>query len=301
MCGAHRTISYERYRNGQLVRLSETHIVDSDDTEKLAFQVTERLPRRGFSIKVKILLRAVDNGDACEATVLGEIRPVGKNMSDPAAVHKAFLLVLEELRNRYGTESVGLLAGFMSVVENMPKSGRGGKNRHSLSSRYSNHGTSWEEKKESEPTKFEKTSVVKFEDVMNANQNLGIGDFQDSKFAQESRPSTPSPRDIAEGKYKASSRKSKSKLPPVEDTFETDSSEPVTIEVKPLPKIRLSLMPSPREEDEENLDEEGEPNSKQKNTSSSSKSKPSSSSSSKRAWSKSRRSSKNGSSSRAAV
>merc|ERR1712238_511183 len=121
MCGAHRTISYERYRNGQPVRLSETHIVDSDDSEKLAFQVNERLPRRGFSIKVKLLLRGVDNGSACEATVLGEIRPVGKNMSDPAAVHKALLKVMDELRNRYGANCVGLLAGFMNVVENMPK------------------------------------------------------------------------------------------------------------------------------------------------------------------------------------
>jgi len=278
MCGAHRTISYERYRNGQMVRLSETHIVDSDDSEKLAFQVTERLPRRGFSIKVKILLRAVDNGSACEATVLGEIRPVGKNMSDPAAVHKAFMLVLEELRSRYGTESVGLLAGFMSVVENMPKNetARGMRSRHSHSSRFSNYGTSWEEKKESEYTRLDKTSVVKFEDVLNANQNLGVMDAQDAKFAQERRPSTPSPKDIAEGRYK--SRKSKSKAPPVEDTFESASSEPVTIEVKPLPKIRLSLMPSPREEDEENLDEEGEPRSKSKYSSSRSK---------KSSWSKS--------------
>jgi hypothetical protein len=184
----------------------------------------------------------------------------------------------------------------MSVVENMPKSERG-RSRHPSSSRYSNHGTSWEEKKESEYTKFEKTSVVKFEDVMNANQSLGVGDLQDSKFAQERRPSTPSPRDIADGKYKASARKSKSKPAPIDDTFETDSAEPVTIEVKPLPKIRLSLMPSPREEDEEDLDDEEEPKSKQKASSS----KSNSSKSSQRSWSKSRRSSKSRSSSKAAV
>jgi hypothetical protein len=287
MCGAHRTISYERYRNGQLVRLSETHIVDSDDTEKLAFSVTERLPRRGFSIKVKILLRAVENGGACEATVLGEIRPVGKNMSDPAAVHKAFMLVLDELRHRYGNESVGLLAGFTSVVEDMAQGGgKGLKNRGHGSSRYSNRGTSWEEKKETEP--LERTSVVKFEDVMNAEKNLGIADASDTRFGDEKRPSTPSPRDITEGRYKAS-RKSKAKQLPAEDTFATQPSEPVTIEVKPLPKIRLSLMPSPREEDEEDLDEDGEPVSK--NNPSSSKSK--SMSSRKAAWTKSRKSSKN--------
>jgi hypothetical protein len=286
MCGAHRTISYERYRNGQLVRLSETHIVDSDDTEKLAFQVTERLPRRGFSIKVKILLRAVENGGACEATVLGEIRPVGKNMSDPAAVHKALMLVLDELRNRYGTDTVGLLAGFTSVVEDMAQSEGGQSMKVHGSSRFNNRGTSWEEKKESEP--LERTSVVKFEDVMNAEKNLGMTDSSDTRFGDEKRPSTPSPRDIMEARYKAS-RKSKSKQLPVEDTFALQPSEPVTIEVKPLPKIRLSLMPSPREEDEENLDEDGESISKSKPSSSKSKSL----SSKTMAWSKSRRSSKN--------
>ncbi|KAG7348773.1 Las17-binding protein actin regulator [Nitzschia inconspicua] len=289
MCGAHRTISYQRYRNGQLVRLSETHIVDSDDTEKLAFSVTERLPRRGFSIKVKILLRAVENGGACEATVLGEIRPVGKNMSDPAAVHKAFLLVLDELRNRYGTDSGGLLAGFTSVIEDMAK-GNGSKGLRSRghgSSRYnsSSRGTSWEEKKDTDS--MERTSVVKFEDVMNAEKNLGMADVSDTRFGDEKRPSTPSPRDITEGRYKAS-RKSKSKPLPGEDSF-SQPSEPVTIEVKPLPKIRLSLMPSPREEDEEDLDEEGEPISKNKNSSSTK----SRTASRKVAWSKSRRSSKN--------
>jgi hypothetical protein len=282
MCGAHRTISYERYRHGQLVRLSETHIVDSDDSEKLAFQVAERLPRRGFSIKVKIFLRAVDNGSACEATVLSEIRPVGRNMSDPVAVHKAFELVLDELRNRYGTDDVGLLAGFMSVVENMPDVDKTsmslmttGLSSPSNSPRFRN----WEEKKEDDIQPLDKTSVVKFEDVMNANKNLGAVDVPDPRFAQESRPSTPSSKDIADGRYKPS--KAKPSLKPVDDTFDEPSSEPVTIEVKPLPKIRLSLMPSPREEDEENLDDDGEPRRDSKSRSKSrSKSKSKSSTSS---------------------
>jgi len=261
MCGAHRTISYERYRNGRPVRLSETHIVDSDDSEKLAFQVSERLPRRGFSIKVKILLRAVDNGSACEATVLGEIRPVGKNMSDPAAVHKALLKVLDELRYRYGTDCVGLLAGFMSVFENMPATHKS-KSQNTGRVDSSSWRSGWEEKKETEsggPSSrgskpLEKTSVVKFEDVMNAD--LGVADnVQDSRFSQEKRPGSSSAND-----YK--SRKAKPLAAPADDTFGASSSDPVTIEVKPLPKIRLSLMPSPREEDEENLDEEGEPKQK---------------------------------------
>eukprot|EP00531_Pseudo-nitzschia_arenysensis_P017110 CAMPEP_0116139004 /NCGR_PEP_ID=MMETSP0329-20121206/13074_1 /TAXON_ID=697910 /ORGANISM="Pseudo-nitzschia arenysensis, Strain B593" /LENGTH=1448 /DNA_ID=CAMNT_0003634005 /DNA_START=438 /DNA_END=4784 /DNA_ORIENTATION=- len=265
MCGAHRTISYERYRNGKPARLSETHIVDSDDSEKLAFQVSERLPRRGFSIKVKILLRAIDNGSACEATVLGEIRPVGKNMSDPAAVHKALLKVSDELRYRYGSEYVGLLAGFLNVIENMPKDEAlrvqtsSGVGAHSSSWR-----NGWEEKKEADnaPRKkiLEKTSVVKFEDVMNAE--LGINDMPDSRFGTECRPSNATADD-----YK---KKPMPKLAPENDTFANSSLDPVTIEVKPLPKIRLSLMPSPREEDEEDLDEDGEPKSKSKSKSRSS-------------------------------
>jgi len=311
MCGAHRTISYERYRNGQPVRLSETHIVDSDDSEKLAFQVNERLPRRGFSIKVKLLLRGVDNGSGCEATVLGEIRPVGKNMSDPAAVHKALLKVMDELRNRYGTNCVGLLAGFMHVVENMPKeettaqmNAMGMMGAASLPSSSSQWRTNWEEKKEHDHhngTKknrkpLDRTSVVKFEDVMNADLG-GVSDLpQDySKFAQERRPnSTTSAKD-----YK-SRGKSKARAAPVDDTFQTSVSDPVTIEVKPLPKIRLSLMPSPREEDEEHLDDDSDPSkgrrSSKGNKSSSSKSKSSSSkSSSKRsAWGKKKKRSSSG-------
>jgi lipid-binding SYLF domain-containing protein len=262
MCGAHRTISYERYRNGKPIRLSETHIVDSDDSEKLAFQVSERLPRRGFSIKVKILLRAVDNGSACEATVLGEIRPVGKNMSDPGAVHKALLKVLAELRNRYGTDCVGLLAGFMNVIENMPRDESFGVRSSSglglgLGATHSSSWRSgWEEKKEAEngfsKRVLEKTSVVKFEDVMNAE--LGIHEVPDARFAQERRPGNSSASD-----YKQIRNKPKQLAAGEMDTFGNSSADPVTIEVKPLPKIRLSLMPSPREEDEENLDEEGEP------------------------------------------
>jgi len=41
------------------------------------------------------------------------------------------------------------------------------------------------------------------------------------------------------------------------------NSQPKTIEVKPLPKIRLSLMPASREEDEEN-DSDKSPGAKKK-------------------------------------
>ena len=219
-------------------------------------------------------------------TVLGEIRPVGKNMSDPAAVHKSLLKVLDELRNRYGTDSFGLLAGFMSVVDETTTM----DNRVSPSSP-AHWRNGWEEKKENDQhtskkkkKPLDKKSVVKFEDVMTADLGA-VPDFtpaQNSKFAQERRPGDKSASD-----YKSRKQKTRS----IEDEpFNVSSSDPVTIEVKPLPKIRLSLMPSPREEDEENLDEEGdEPvttTKKEKSSSSKSKLK----SSRKSSWKKTKKS-----------
>lgn len=245
MCGAHRTISYHRPRHGQLVRLFETQIVDSDDSEKLAFQIHERMPRRGFSIKVKILLRSYDN--ECEATVLTEIRPVGKNMSNPEAVHKAFLLVLDELRERYGPDGHGLLSGFLNAVDAFreedlpPHMGGSFQRRHGFG----------EEKKE--PESINNSKSIKLEDMLKANSNLGMPDVPEPKSLQDR---TPSPMDV--DKYRENYRRPKP-APMPSDTFDAPATEPVMIEVKPLPKIRLSLMPSPREEDEYNIDDDTNP------------------------------------------
>jgi hypothetical protein len=107
MMGAHRKTSYDRMRSGQIVHLEETQIVDSDDLEKLSYTVTERTPRRGFAIKIRIILRSTEDG-LSSATVRGEIRPMGKNMTDQSAVHRAFNLVLNESRLRYGEEKKGV-------------------------------------------------------------------------------------------------------------------------------------------------------------------------------------------------
>jgi len=37
MMGAHHTTSFDRLRNGSLVHLSKTQIIDGDDSEKVAF------------------------------------------------------------------------------------------------------------------------------------------------------------------------------------------------------------------------------------------------------------------------
>ena len=285
MCGAHRTVSYQRRsQKFSTIRQSETHIVESDDNEKLLFHVNERMPRRGFSIKVKIVLRGYNN--ECEATVLGEIRPVGKNMSNPKAVHKAFELVVTELKQRYGANDQGLLAAFMSVVDTFQnEASTNGTTSYSRPShfpptRWDNHKpTSNEEKKESEHS----TGVVKFEDMLNANQNLGNDDADDPLVEHRNR------LDLRYGNQRKASSPRISKRTKEEDTLGPAAAVSTTIEVKPLPKIRLSLMPSPREEDEFNLDEDGEFNRKKKSNKSSSSSKKSSRSSSSR-WKKKKRS-----------
>lgn len=104
--GAHRTFSYDRPRNNEVVHLSETHIVDADDEEKVALTISESSPRRGFSIKVRLLIRAVSR-ESCEVTILAEVRPMGRNMTDQLAVHKAFGLVINEISMRYGLEGKG--------------------------------------------------------------------------------------------------------------------------------------------------------------------------------------------------
>ena len=106
MVGASRNISYSRFRNHSQVRLSETITVEQDDERALIFVVTDQMPRRGFSAKARLYLRSFGS-QSCEARVVTEIRPVGKNLSDQQAVHKAFVLVIDELKKRYGVEEKG--------------------------------------------------------------------------------------------------------------------------------------------------------------------------------------------------
>lgn len=302
MMGAHRTTSFDRMRNGSLVHLSETQIIDADDSEKLAFTISERMPRRGFSMKVKFVLRS-SKDNSCEATVIGEVRPVGKNMSNQAAVHKAFLLVLNELKTRYGSEGKGLMSCFLSVVSSLPnpesavaavgkngrKSSRGRGGRSKVSSPFGRTTPLRESSVESKskPRKPRPESgLVSFDDIMNASHDMPPPNepVRSRKEERPARPATPSLQQIAESdpNLKKSSRAEKEKkyienndfaeLPIDEQEDFLKNSQPKTIEVKPLPKIRLSLMPAPREEDEENDSDKspgGKKKSKKKSSSSS--------------------------------
>ena len=283
MCGAHRTTAFDRIRNGNWVRLSETQIVDEDDREKLAITVSERMPRRGFSIKVRILLRAVKD-NACDATVIGEIRPVGKDMSNQAAVHKAFHLVLNEIKSRYGEEPGGIMAGFLSVIDTMGDSASDELGRGSLNRPYH----PMEEKKFDAPNPKQQRGTRKDSGLVSFEDMLKTGRESPEVEAVE-RPSTPSlqhqipepdPSKRISAKAKPAPHANEfAPVPELDDEDMLEPKEPVLIEVKPLPKIRLSLMPSPREEDEDNDSSAYSPvdKSKKKKKNSSSKRRPSSS------------------------
>jgi lipid-binding SYLF domain-containing protein len=272
MMGAHRTTNFDRPRNGTMVRLSETQIIDADDSEKLAFTVSERNPRRGFSIKVRILLRS-SKENACEATVLGEVRPVGKNMTNQAAVHKAFLLVLNEINDRYGIEGGGLMSGFLSVVNSLPSSEL--RNGRSSLARGSSKDVSFSPFPRTEP----KGDSVGGGQAANGSRSVwpeptsspshnghtsGLVSLDDMMRKERmARPSTPVMiRKSSEKPLRPVHRDHESKFADCpKDELNTKAK---TIEVKPLPKIRLSLMPSPREEDEEEASSRDDPRIKSK-------------------------------------
>jgi len=106
MVGAARTITFKRMRNGQKVSLSETHTIDIDDPSELSFSVNEKLPRRGFAVSVKLKISAASH-QSCEILITADLMPIGRNMSDQEAAHKAYLLVVDELKARYGSGDKG--------------------------------------------------------------------------------------------------------------------------------------------------------------------------------------------------
>lgn len=245
MEGAHRTISFDRPRYGSLVRLSETHHVDLDDSKKLTFTIHEHNPRRGFSLQIRILLRA-HREVATDASILADIRPVGKDMSNQAAVHKAFLLVLDEVKVRYGLTPGGFLCGLREVVDDMGNDQRG----DSVPSPFEKTAPNSEEKKvDSLPTRKNpknESGLVSFEDMLKSGRQRTSPETVPN--VNHERPSTPSLM------HQIPDPDPSKRLPPPtlpEDELLMTPTKEAAIEVKPLPKIRLSLMPSPREEDED--------------------------------------------------
>lgn len=265
MCGAHRTSSFDRPRYGSSVRLSETYSVDSDDPKKVSITVTEKNPRRGFSLKVRIVLRACKD-NTCSASVVADVRPVGKDMSNQAGVHKAFLLVLDEIKLRYGTEKSGLLAGFLSVVDEMATGHTKSTDLHQSDSRsrpFRRTDPHTDEKKSDHQSTIlrmdsgnESSGLVSFEDMLKTGR-----ESPEVEVGHNDRPETPSLQlQVPEPNPAKRLAILTSPITELDDFVASDEqtsafaerkNDSVLIEVKPLPKIRLSLMPSPREEDEE--------------------------------------------------
>ena len=88
-----------------------------DDKQGLVFVVADQMPQRGFSAKARIYL--------CSFSV----------QSCKARVVKAFVLVLDEMKKRYGVEEKGLLGLFLDVYNSLPE--YGGQNCTSSSVRSS--------------------------------------------------------------------------------------------------------------------------------------------------------------------
>ena len=274
MVGSQRIVSYNRKRNRELVRLSETIHVEKDDNQSLVFVVADQMPRRGFSAKARLYLQSFGN-ESCEARVVTEIRPVGKNLSDQSAVHKAFVLVLDEMRKRYGVEDKGLLSVFLDVYNSISIPGYAAP----ASPRRPQGSTT-------SPANKSQASITSFKDVLPSNQvgnstaprQLPVSKPPSPRNSaaftklpsptqrsptreqsiKEKRPSTPSVRTIDSKTVNGLPTKAPQlpTSPPTDDfadfsSFDDIPRNPVTVEVKPLPKIRLDLLPVPREEDEE--------------------------------------------------
>lgn len=178
-------------------------------------------------------------------------------MSNQAAVHKAFLLVVEELQERYGGDSHGLLSGFLSVVDSMADETRT-KNSNPPRPLFRTNPTVEEKKtdKPASPSRQKKnpakeSGLVSFADMLRSGRDSPDPMPVDRPGANNSRKSS---YDVTKDGNRLNAKPT---TVPRSDSFEDKEKpelpkEDVLIEVKPLPKIRLSLMPSPREEDEDN-------------------------------------------------
>lgn len=311
MLDAQRIRSYSRTRNREKVALSETVFVEKDDNQGLVFVVADRAPRRGFSVKARIHLHPY-SPHSCAIKVVSEIRPVGKNLSNQAAVHKAFVLVLDEMNSRYGIEGTGLLAVFLEVCKRFPASSgqsRAPAKPTPIMAPQRSHASSV-----TSPT----SSITSFKDMIGSNgspatttpKHSGVNSspLKNSSLKTKSqqpiapvRPSNnvrsvdkmrPASAAVPAKKTSSATRKIDSKainalnvdevpqrrddsvpLDEMDDfasfsNFDNIPRNPVTVEVKPLPKIRLDLCPVPREEDEEEGSEAGDAKNKRKSKSS---------------------------------
>lgn len=276
MQGGHRTVLFDRVRNGESVRLSETIVVLLDNDETLALAISERMPRRGFSSKVRVYLTK-DSKHKCSVSIFADIVPIGKDLSNQAAVHRAFLLLVEELKDRYGADNTGLLAILLTVVKSLPSPDNFAPTHPSERKIDDHHSSTSKTLKSSGSDVTFPSSFSPGDDVASQPVTAVVSTVnqQDSvvtprrremkpKNDKNDRPSTPSftkhnGNQIDNFLGRPSHQWATSEFFEWDEAFadmptdDVHSNVNVTIDVKPLPKLRLDLMPAPREEDEDNI------------------------------------------------
>lgn len=266
MVGGHRTTAFDRIRGKEKIRLSEVMVVDTDSSACVGISIAERMPRRGFAAKVKLIANATSN-QTCQIDVIAEIVPVGKDLSNQGAVHRAYMLLVDELTSRYGAEKGGLLSTLVGVISSFPKSRLQGISMPKSSEiakksamRSQGESTDWSR---------DDNNLSRSEQNFVSPSNLGSrrkGVTTDSEVKQGA-PSMfmTNSQDSYEGNTDSNHWANKKNFTewgsdnlsdmPMDDQARSfhPTSQNITIDVKPLPKIRLDLMPSPREEDEDNM------------------------------------------------
>jgi len=259
MTGASRSMIFSRPRYGNQVPMAEVNLVESDDIQRTTYTISEKSPHRGFATKIRVVVHAIHE-NTCEANVFCELTPVGKDVSNQEAVHKAFLMVQQEVRERYGLYApAGMMSCFCQVVDEMAAAmGNPVVQRR---------GDMEEKKMEDLSPQRPKSGLVSFDDI------LKTGRESPDVVPTVHRPSTPSlQRQIPEADpskriqhaRESTTVESPSLMTASVPTSDTTLQQLAPIEVKPLPKIRLSLMPSPREEDELKDSEEDSPRRRKK-------------------------------------
>jgi len=130
------------------------------------FVVADQMPQRGFSAKARIYLCSF-SAQSCEARVVAEIRPVGKNLTNQLAVHKAFVLVLDEMKKRYGVEKKGLLGVFIDDYNSLPEyGGQNGTSSLVRSSGSPGRRSHHQNTLSQSPKSPSKSSITSFKDVL---------------------------------------------------------------------------------------------------------------------------------------
>ena len=124
--------------------------MEKDDKQGLVFVVADQMPQRGFlPAKARIYLCSF-SAQSCEARVV-----------------KAFVLVLDEMKKRYGVEEKGLLGVFLDVYNSLPEyGGQNGTSSLVRSSGSPGRRSHHQNTLSQSPKSPSKSSITSFKDVL---------------------------------------------------------------------------------------------------------------------------------------